>query len=156
MLTNDGFTSLSRSSLLSPNSILAKLFSTVPLHVATRSARSQALIIDSASFVSASLSYINLKLDFSSPDHPASSQTAPQGGSQDGLLVNQLIAPYPQPLHFTLAPLLDQALSKLVKNLAKWFPICFNPFWVDVRSGTLPFLYHTLTMAVEGFAEDHE
>ena len=46
--------------------------------------------------------------------------------------MNQLLAPYPQLLHFTLSPLIDQALEKLVKNLAKWFPICFNPLWVDV------------------------
>ncbi|GAA5906041.1 uncharacterized protein JCM6883_002532 [Sporobolomyces salmoneus] len=115
----------------------------VPLHVATRSTRARALIIDSPSIPSGSLSSISLCLNFVSPpslQNASQSQSTSQGGSQEGLLIHQLLAPYPAPLHFTLSPLLRSALSRLFGDLSETFPICFNPTWVDRLSNDLPSL----------------
>lgn len=93
-----------------------------------------------------------LRLDFALRTSEASggvrraSKTSPGGHSEDAdpegpadagvnVLVSLLSAPSAgnAALHFTLAPLLHAALSKLCKKLVSAFPLCFNARWVTVR-----------------------
>lgn len=62
------------------------------------------------------------------------SQTPADAGMN--VLVSLLSAPSAgtSALHFTLAPLLHAALSKLCKKLVSAFPLCFNARWLTVRS----------------------
>lgn len=90
-----------------------------------------------------------LRLDFALRTSEASggvrraSKTSPGGHSEDAdpegpadagvnVLVSLLSAPSAgnAALHFTLAPLLHAALSKLCKKLVSAFPLCFNARWV--------------------------
>ncbi|GAA5951503.1 hypothetical protein JCM3765_005955 [Sporobolomyces pararoseus] len=132
--SSDALTSLLLQRLYSFRAWWLTLPLSVPLHVATRTTHSQSLIVESRSTPTGSLSFISLCLNFVSPP-PASnasqSQSTSQASSQEGLLTNQLLAPYPTPLHFTLLPILHSGLSKLFQELSKVFPLCFNPIWVD-------------------------
>lgn len=64
------------------------------------------------------------------PDSPVRS-SQPQTQPVPGItLASQLLSPVA--LHFTLASLLDAALTRFVKKLVVAFPLCFNARWIDV------------------------
>lgn len=93
-----------------------------------------------------------LRTSEASGDSRKATNVSPEGLSEDdqsqtrtdagmNVLVSLLSAPSAgtSALHFTLAPLLNAALSKLCKKLVSAFPLCFNARWLTVRSPSLLF-----------------
>ncbi|GAA5919271.1 hypothetical protein JCM1841_006533 [Sporobolomyces salmonicolor] len=115
----------------------------IPLFAAMLSARSSALALppNSATALAANtsgLDRINLSLTFrcASTSKAALKVSQPQLSPLEPTLptislTSQLLAPSPQPLHFTLSPLVAQGLTKLATKLSAMFPLCFNPRWID-------------------------